>query len=232
MEKEQLIRKLHEELQAVRGERLAAKRDPALLSARTALKVYQSQRLARTHAAVLAAEDTHDAAEFFLEELYGTHDLSQRDADFERIIPTMQRMLSYESLHTITEGIVLDALSERLDTAMAVALGEHFSEGQYLEAYRSVTTPAERQRQLDLVQALGDSLCKLVRIPLLSMTLKIMHTPAKMAGLGDLQEFLANGFTTFKRMRKPSEFVDSVVARERQTSQNIFAGRLRPFEID
>ncbi|MES2126491.1 MAG: hypothetical protein V4463_04410 [Pseudomonadota bacterium] len=232
MDKEQLIRKLHDELQSVRGERQASKRDPALHSARMALKTYQSQRLARTHAAVLAAPDTHDAAEFFLEELYGAHDLSQRDADFERIIPTMQRMLSYESLHTITEAIVLDALSERLDTAMAVALGAHFSEGQYLEAYRTVTTAPERQRQLDLVQALGDSLCKLVRIPLLSMTLRIMHTPARMAGLGDLQAFLANGFTTFKRMRRPNEFVDTIVARERQTAQNIYAGRPRPFEID
>jgi hypothetical protein len=115
---------------------------------------------------------------------------------------------------------------------MAVVLGEHFSEGQYLEAYRSVTTQEERQRQLDLVQALGDSLCKLVRIPLLATTLRIMQGPARMAGLGDLQAFLSNGFTTFKRMRRPNEFVDTIVARERLVSQNIYAGRPRPFEID
>jgi hypothetical protein len=232
MKKQDLVHKLGQQLAAVAAERQAAKREPTLLAARTALKRYQSGRLALTHADLLAGADSHDAADFFLEELYGAHDLSQRDVDLERIIPTLGRMLSYESLHAITEAIVLDALSERLDTAMARELGVRFTEDDYIRAYRAVTTFEDRARQLDLVQELGDSLCELVHIPLLSFTLSVMRGPAKLAGLGDLQQFLENGFTTFKKMKKPAAFVATIVGRERQVMNNLYAGRKAPFDVD
>ncbi len=231
MKKVNLAKKLEEQLRMVAAERQAAKRDPALLAARVALKRYQSARLTGTHADLLANPNTRDAAEFFLEELYGSHDLSQRDLDLERIIPTLQKMLSYESLHTITEAIVLDALSERLDTAMARVLGTDFTEGMYVAAYRTATTREEREQQLDLVQQLGDSLCELVTIPLLAVTLSIMKGPARLAGLGDLHQFLDRGFTTFKKMKKPAQFVDTIVGRERQVLNRIHDGRMDPFDV-
>ena len=220
MNKQELVTRLGEQLLAVANERQAARREPALLAARVALKRYQGARLAETHADLLASPNTHDAAVFFLEELYGAHDLSQRDVDLERIIPTLQRMLSYETLHTITEAIVLDALSEQLDTAMARALGERFGEADYLAAYRA-TDRAQRVRQLELVRELGDSLCELVRIPLLSLTLSVMKGPARLAGLSDLHLFLDSGFATFKKMRKPALFVETIVGREQKVLANI-----------
>ncbi len=231
MKKENLAHKLEQQLRMVAAERQAAKRDPALQAARVALKRYQSARLAATHADLLANPNTRDAAQFFLEELYGAHDLSQRDIDLERIIPTLQKMLSYESLNTITEAIVLDALSERLDSAMARVLGTEFTDGMYIAAYRTATTQEERSDQLALVQQLGDSLCELVTIPLLAMTLSIMKAPAKLAGLGDLHKFLERGFTTFKKMKKPGAFVATIVGRERQVMNNIYAGRADPFDV-
>lgn len=231
MKKEELVEKLELQLATVASERRAAKADPSLLAARTALKRYQSGRLAMTHADLLAAPNTHDAAVFFLDELYGAHDLSQRDMDLGRIIPTLQKMLSAEALHAITEAIVLDALSEKLDTAMARALGAEFSEAQYIAAYRTVTARADRARQLDLVCELGESLCKLVRIPLLSMTLGIMRGPARLAGLGKLHDFLESGFGTFKKMRKPALFVDTIVERERKALANVYAERAQPFDV-
>jgi hypothetical protein len=231
MKKEILVQKLAQQLKLVAAERHAAKQTPSLLASRTALKRYQSARLGQTHADLLANPNTRDAALFFLDELYGAHDLSQRDVDLERIIPTLQKMLSYESLHTITEAIVLDALSERLDTAMARVLGTEFSEGMYVAAYRTATTREERERQLDLVQELGESLCKLVKIPLLAVTLSIMKGPAMLAGLGDLHKFLDQGFTTFKKMRDPARFVQTIVGRERQAMARIYEGRKDPFDV-
>ncbi|HZX26938.1 MAG TPA: hypothetical protein VFF16_07720 [Telluria sp.] len=225
MQKEQLIEKLQQELRDVKQQRTAAKSDPALHAARTAVKQFQSDRLARTHADLLADENTRPAARFFLDELYSAHDLAQRDTDLERIIPTMQKVLPYEPLHAVTEAIVLDALSERLDSAMARALGERFDQARYLEAYRSVAQRAERERQLDLVETLGRSLSSLVRIPMLSATLAVMGGPARLAGLGDLHAFLQTGFATFKRMRQPERFVETILSRERAILANIYAGR-------
>ena len=231
MKKDILVQRLAEQLKLVAAERQAAKHEPSLLAARVALKRYQSGRLAETHADLLANPNTHDAAQFFLEELYGSHDLSQRDIDLERIIPTLQKMLSYESLNTITEAIVLDALSERLDTAMARVLGADFTEGMYIAAYRTATMREERERQLDLVQQLGDSLCEMVKIPLLAVTLTIMKGPARLAGLGDLHHFLERGFTTFKKMKKPAQFVETIAGRERQVMGKIYDGRKEPFDV-
>ena len=231
MNKDELMARLAQQLTLVAAERQAARCEPALLASRTALKRYQAARLRLTHADLLAKPDTRDAAEFFLEELYGAHDLHQRDVDLERIIPTLQRVLPYETLHTITEAIVLDALSEQLDSAMARVLGPGFDEAAYLAAYRSASTRAARERQLDLVQELGDSLCQLVRIPLLSLTLSLMKGPASLAGLARLHQFLERGFGSFKHMKKPAQFVGTIVGRERQVLARIHAGRAEPFDV-
>jgi hypothetical protein len=222
--KADVIEMLEQQLRTVKAEREAAQCDPARLAARAALKQYQAARLAQTHADLLAAPDTRDAALFFLDELYGAENASARDVDLERIIPTLKRVLSLHPLQTITQAVMLDALSERLDTAMASALGPGFDARQYAAAYRTVTARSERERQLALVQSLGESLAELVHIPLLSATLTIMRTPARAAGLGQLQQFLEHGFRTFKRLKNPREFVATIVLRERAMLEKIDAG--------
>ena len=229
MTNEKTLSPLEQQLRAARLERQAAERDPALRSARLALKTFQSERLARSHADLLQAPDSHHAVLFFLEELYGTHDLSQRDTDLERIAPTMQRVLPADALQTITDAMQLDALAERLDTAMAKLLGPAFTEADYIDAYRAAMTPADRARQLDLVQALGDSLSRLVRVPMLNATLLLMRGPARVAGLGGLQQFLERGFSAFKRMKKPGDFVAAISARERAIMERIYSGHPAPF---
>lgn len=230
MSKKTLIAQLERELAAVKEERLAAKRDPALHQARKKLKQFQKARLAGTHADLLAAADTREAAEFFLEELYGDHDLGQRDTDLERIIPTLQKVLTYQALRAITDAIVLDALSEKLDSAMARMLGEDFTEAQYIAAFRK-TARADRDRQVELVDSLGEMLVELVGMPLVSMTLSIMGGPARVAGLGDLHAFLQRGFDSFGEMDEPGLFVDTIVARERMVIANIYDKKKNPFTL-
>jgi hypothetical protein len=231
MNKDTLAAELESHLRTLAAEREAARRDPALLAARAAVKRYQSARLASTHPDLLAAPDSREAAAFFLNDIYGAHDLGRREADLERIVPSLHRLLPLESLHTITGAIALDALTEKLDTGMARVLGSGFGEAAYLAAYRDASAPDERTRQLDLVQQLGDSLCTLVRIPLLSLTLSVMRAPARLAGVAELHHFLERGFGSFKKMRKPAHFVNTIVGRERRAMGHIYAGRKDPFDV-
>jgi hypothetical protein len=230
MDKSQLISRLRHDLNDAKTQRQSAKQHPQTHAARMALKQFQSTRLARTHADLLADPDTHAAAEFFLEELYGARDLTARDTDVERIIPTLERVMPYHTLETIANAIALDALSERMDAAMSDQLGLHFDEAAYIATYRTVTLDQDRQRQIELVAQLGGSLCHLVRIPLLATTLKMMRGPAKMAKLSNLQSFLERGFTTFKAMKQPQLFVDTITRRETTISNAIFAGSNNPFK--
>ncbi|MGH8806474.1 MAG: FFLEELY motif protein [Noviherbaspirillum sp.] len=229
MNKQKIIADLRRELEAVVAERRAAASAPAAHAARVALRHYQSQRMARTHADLLAAPASSTAARFFLRDLYGPEDLTRRDANLERIIPTMERVLPAAALATIAEAVALDALSEKLDGAMAHRLGEVFTEDDYIAAYRTLTARDDRERQLGYVESVGMSLCELVRIPLLGSTLAMMRGPAKLAKLGELQRFLERGFTAFKGMRQSREFVTTIVRREREIMERLYAGKTQPF---
>lgn len=231
--KKDLVITLRQELGAVKALRQAAKMDPATLATRVALKHFQSQRLAQTHADLLAAEDTSGAAQFFLQELYSPQDLTQRDTDVERIVPTLERLLPVSALQAVTDAVILDALSEQMDAAMADHLGCEFTEQDYINAYRTQTSLGQRRRQLELVNALGGALCELVKIRFLATTLVMMRAPARMAGLGGLQSFLERGFTTFKAMRQPKAFLQTITQRENLILERIFDGNNTPFrEVD
>jgi hypothetical protein len=220
---------IRRELAAVIAARQLARISPALNAARVGVRSFQAQRMADTHADLLEAPGTTAAARFFLADLYGTEDLSERDASLERVVPAMERMLPAAALWTVAEAISLDALSERLDAAMARRLGESFTEDDYIAAYRKAGTRADRERQIGHVESVGRALCELVRIPLIGSTLAMMRGPAKMAGLAELQSFLERGFKAFKGMKDPAGFVDTVVRREREILQRLYARDPRPF---
>ena len=229
MSKQDIVARLRRDLQAAAVERLVAAKDPEAAAARAALRRFQSARMGRTHADLLADPHTRDAARFFLDDLYGTHDFTQRDADIERIIPMMETLLPASALATIAEAIELDALSEVLDRAMATRLGGSVTEPGYLDAYRSVGARRDREKQIGHIRSVGDSLCELVRIPLIGGTLAMMRAPARLAGLSELHDFLDRGFRAFKQMRRPRDFVDTIVRRETAIMERLYAGAAEPF---
>ena len=83
---------------------------------------------------------------------------------FERVVPMMTKFLSDTGLETAADAIELDALSEDLDAAMVAVLGPHLtslSAADYGRAYRKVGRRRDRQRQINLIQHLGQSLDRL-----------------------------------------------------------------------
>jgi hypothetical protein len=124
---------------------------------------------------------------------------------------------------TVAKLARLHALSERLDTRMAEHLmSPELSAREYAIAWRACGDPAARRLQIELTMAIGESLDKLTRKPLLRQSLKLMHGPAQMAGLGALQGFLESGFDTFKTMRGASEFLSTVRQREDTLARGLF----------
>jgi len=231
MDKHEIIARLRRDLQAAVLERQLAAADSGSAAARAALRAFQAARMARTHADLLATDETRAAAQFFLDDLYGAHDFTQRDADIERIIPMMERMLPASALQTIAEAIELDALSESLDREMAAGLGERITDDSYAAAYRKVARRSDRERQISYIHSVGSSLCDLVCVPLIGGTLIMMRGPAKLVGLFALHNFLERGFGAFRQMRNPREFVATIVARETAILENLYAQKAQPFNI-
>jgi hypothetical protein len=214
---------LLKELRAVDAERARRAADPALEATVVALKSYQQRRFARTYADLLAHPRYEAATRFFLHELYGPDDFRQRDAQFARVIPTLTRLFPEEVVDTVAKLARLHALSERLDTRMAESLGTaDITPETYAAAWRACGEPASRQQQIELTMAVGDSLDRLTRKPLLRQTLRLMRGPAQMAGLGALQNFLESGFDTFRAMRGAGEFLSTVRQREDTIARGLF----------
>ncbi len=214
-------------LDRVSGLRSSAQADPKAAAARQRFRTWQSQRLARTHASLLANPHFAEAATFFLTDVYGANDPGTRDAEMHRVLPTAVKLLPATGLETVAKAIELDALSEDLDAAMIVALGKRLSgldAAAYGSAYRKVGRRKDRERQIKLIQDIGQTLDRLARQRFISTTLTLMRKPARLAGLSELQSFLERGFAAFRKMGGAEEFLKLVIKRERKLLNTLFAG--------
>ena len=198
--------------------------DPTLGQRVIAVKAFQRQRFAQTYADLLQQVRYASASVFFLDDLYGPADTSERDRQFMRIVPAMVRLFPGDIVKTVQSLSALHALSERLDTAMArVLISDEVSREIYVHAWRS-TSAADRERQIELMLRVGSDLDRHTRKPLLRQSLRFMRGPAQAAGLSDLQRFLERGFDTFKNMRGAGEFLTIIGQRERALAAALFKG--------
>ena len=210
-------------LATVDGERRKRVATPALAASVAALKTYQQERFARTHASLLAHPRFGRAANFFLNELYGPQDFTQRDAQFSRIVPALVRLFPADIVDTVESLAAVHALSERLDTAMAVHLdGAAPARASYVRAWQGTGEPAARARQIELVMHVGEALDRHTRSFMLRASLKAMRGPAKAAGMGALQAFLEAGFDAFGAMGGAREFLATIQARETALAKRLF----------
>ncbi|MCE4557274.1 FFLEELY motif protein [Roseateles cellulosilyticus] len=215
------------ELRQVDAERARRAADAGLAERVQSLKAYQQRRFAKTYADLLVSTRYAAATRFFLQELYGPGDYRQRDAQFARVVPALTRLFPAEVVGTVAKLAQLHALSERLDTRMAELLASPtLSAEVYAAAWRACGEPASRQQQITLTLAIGTSLDRLTRKPLLRQSLRLMRGPAQVAGLGALQAFLESGFDTFRAMHGASEFLATVGEREEALAQALFLGEV------
>lgn len=217
-------RRILDLLTRVEHERSRRLADPTLGAAVALLKRYQRDRFARTYADLLASPRYAAAARFFLDELYGPQDFSQRDAQFARVVPALVRLFPEEIVATVETLAQLHALSESLDSAMGEQLRSTtaIAAGDYVHAWQAVGGEAERERQIALTLAIGQTLDRLTRKPLLRRSLHLMRGPARAAGLGALQGFLECGFDTFRAMSGAQDFLQQVGQRERGLAEALF----------
>ena len=202
------------------------------------LQRWQSARLTRTYADLLASSRYRPAAEFFLDELYGGRDLRQRERDLARIVPVMTRVLPTHVLHTAALALELNALSRELDARLTRVLVAEFAfrdqvdETAYVAAYRRCASYDQRRHQIELVERLGRDLQGIVPKRFIHAALKLAKTPARLAGLEELHRFLEAGFHAFRHMGEDAGiFVATITGRERIILEQIHAGRPRPLEL-
>jgi len=215
-------------LAEARDLRLAAAADPVRGQRRDRLRAWQAARLAKTHADLLASPQFSIAATFFLSDLYGPKDFSERDTEMEKVLPIMTTMLPVSGLRTLLLAVEVDALSERFDAEMVAVLGKRLDQDglaldDYAAAYRQVGDRDGRELQIRLIGETGEALDALAHKTFAGAALKLMHGPAQLAGLGELHAFLERGFNAFRSLRRADEFLETIVQRERELMVSLFA---------
>ena len=197
-----------------------------------AVKLWQQQRLRRCYADLAADSRYAMAVAFFLDELYGTKDSAIRDRDLIRMYPTIKRLLPKFAFDTIDRALELDVLAEEFDQAMAKRLvGVPLTEASYAAAFRAVGRRVDRLHQVELMRHVGHGLDMVVKKPLIYSTLKMLRTPAQLAGLGEMQRFLEAGFSAFRHMNGAGHFLQTIEERETVLIGRLLDNHPDPFAI-
>ena len=214
-------------LGAVRLERAARAGDAQLAERVLQVKRYQRDRFARTYADLLAHPRYAGASKFFLDDLYGPSDFTQRDDQFERIVPAIVRLFPSEVVKTVESLTALHALSERFDSEMARHIDVlSLTTDAYVNAWQRTGKPNGRQRQIDLMLDVGRALDVYTHRPLMRHSLSAMRVPARAAGLSSLHSFLQAGFDTFRAMHGADEFLMQIAKREQAMVGSLFGAHI------
>jgi hypothetical protein len=188
------------------------------------LRQFQSARLEAAYRDLAGDARCAAAVEFFLTDLYGPLDYEARDREFQRASRLLGRMLPLGALESLALALELQVLTLDLDIRVAESIaGEtSLSTAEYARAYRACGDRPARERQIELIAAIGRSLGRVVRQPSVEVLLRMAHLPAMLAGFGTLQAFIERGFGAFERVGDADAFMATIERRERAFMHALF----------
>lgn len=201
------------------------------------LRAFQSARLRRTYADFLNDKYYHQACEFFLSDIYGVKDFSQRDLDFHRLYELLSRYLPASMLRTLKDSLDLNHLSHELDLRLLEALVGHLgmhgeiTAEMYSQAYRICDNYDDRKRQIARLVALVLEVGGATRLPLVGITLRLARLPAERAGWDEPYDFLQRGYHAFQPMKSIRRFALAIQDRETAILDNLMGGNPEPFDL-
>lgn len=188
------------------------------------LQTWQTNRLLATHDDLWNSKRFRPPMQFFADEIYGPKDFSERDVELARAAPKMAKVIPEKGLQSLQTAIRLNRLSLELDLALAQSLQERtLNRDSYFECYRQSGSRAQREEQIELLEALSFDLPAVVKTPGISVVLKLSRKPAKLAGVGSLHAFLEDGFNSFKKVGDVNDFINPVITREKEMLNALFS---------
>ncbi len=201
--------------------------DPALYESYDRFTRWQLDYMLPYFSDLLEAESYAEAVDFIVSDLAGVR-VSERDRDIERAAPVIVRSLPAHPLETAAAAVELNARALEINLGICRALlvdGElppAISEQDYFIACREVSSYDECVDLVRLAAHLGETLKRLVRVPLIGGLLRTMRKPAHAAGFGALQEFLETGYLTFRQISDIDRFLELLRRRMDQVFERIY----------
>ena len=168
-----------------------------------------------------------EAIDFTMSDLAGIG-ISNRDRDLERAATAITNMLPLKALTTISVAAEMNARILKVNIGICRSLlvndelPERITEYAYCVACRDASSLEECLELVHLVTELGRTLKSLIHIPMIGITLRAMRMPAHAAGFGALQEFLENGYGTFRQIPDIEHFLSEIELRMTDIFEKIY----------
>lgn len=201
------------------------------------LRAWQSRRLARTYADLQAHPRYRPACEFFLDDIYGPRDFSQRDHDIEQMYAFMRRVFPEPMIRPLKLTVEVHRMTSTFDAKLLDVLikqlnmQDSLTEDMYAEGYRLCDNYVERVKQIEQIYKIGSLLDEVMHHPLTGTTLAIAKGPARRAGWNELTDFIEHGYDAFKHMRGAEKFIKTIRQREKLILDRIYSHEPNPFDI-
>lgn len=217
------LEKIFDDLQQTQQMHELITRDGLTAAVRN-LQAWQTNRLLVTHDDLWQTKRFKPAMQFFIDEIYGPKDFSQRDTEIAGVVSNIAKVLPEKGVNSLHEALRLNRLSLELDIAMVKNLRQNeVNRHHYFDVYRQCDNQTKREEQIQLVENLGLSLAQVVKITGVSTMLFLSRKPAQIAGVKNLHEILERGFHSFKKLGDVHDFIDPVIQRERALMHALFS---------
>ncbi|MEL7311151.1 MAG: hypothetical protein AAFN07_06550 [Pseudomonadota bacterium] len=172
-----------------------------------------------------------EAIDYIVSDMVGP-DIAARDAELEKVVPMMCRVLPGGALQALATALDLNAsiLKINLDIERhlhpLLVAQQPVSEIDYCAASRKAASLQDCLRLIEMTRSAGESLEGIVRIPMIATTLKMMRGPAKLVGVRGLHDFLEQGFLIFRAIDDVTTFLDVVETRMTEVFTTVFEAPL------
>jgi hypothetical protein len=168
------------------------------------------------------------AVDFLIDDLFGPNSLCYRELGLQKAEATMRRVLPEGLLKAVAQAVEFSLLTMQIDLGLAQALDDMrvvaLDDAELRGAVRAAGAAQDYHRQIGLVLEIGAEIESIVHKPFVSVGLKMCRQPARVMGLGELQDYLERGVAAFRKMRGSTEFFRTFEQREIAYLQSVFTG--------
>lgn len=209
--------------------------DPTFRRRLLALQALQADRLTSTHHHLLACPQRAPAIQFLLDEVYSGKDLRPVAHDIRRATRKAMGLLPESVMATSAAVMEATLLTQELDEALTALLGDALDrapdQGLWIQGYRALGRPADRERQLTLIAELGHGVDRYVRSRLIQTTFRMVRKPVHAAGFSNLYDFLDQGFSVLKPVPSVGQLLEEVAEAESRIMKQLFSHHEQPFSL-
>jgi hypothetical protein len=192
-----------------------------------ALQDFQVRRLEDTYSDLKQDPEYREFGRFFFDEIYGPEDHSFRDTSIRKLHGALKGKIHKGIIAAVDRVLEFQELSEDLDDRMTAEMietgaGPALTIDQYREIYRSLDNYNQRLYQIDLAMDVTRDFFHLSRKWVIGVSLKTARSAAHLMGLGQIMDFVHQGYTALQTISDIEPFIGTVRRREQAFNDAIF----------